>query len=135
MTPAAKKEVMPTPQQTAPPKAKNHRRVEAGKRNRALRRGITDTGRQKLRDAIGRHKPWLKTCGPKTPQGKAQAAKNGLRGKTTSMRQIDRELKFLQSLVDGMRKSRLWFEEWRCQAKDAIGRDEPNDLDCRTFES
>lgn len=103
--------------------AKNPRRVEAGKRNRALRRGITATGRQRLKDAIMRHKPWLKTCGPKTPEGKRQAARNGLRGKTTSMRQIDRELKFLQSLVDSMRKSWLLFEEWRQRTSGVLDRD------------
>ena len=136
--PSAKRVVMPTPQQTAPPKPKNPRRVEAGKRNRALRRGITATGRQRLKDAITRHKPWLKASGPKTPQGKRQAARNGLRGKTDSARQINRELKFLQSLVDGMRKSRLWFDEWRCQARDGLDRDVRKDRKAEgreTFES
>lgn len=56
---------------------KNPKRVAAGKRNRRLRKGLTAEGREKLRQAAWKSKPWTHATGPRTPQGKAKVAKNG----------------------------------------------------------
>src|SRR5450631_2840819 len=55
----------------------NPRRVAAGKRNRAKRKGLTPAGRQRLQEAALLHQPWLHSAGPRTSEGKAQAAQNG----------------------------------------------------------
>lgn len=86
------------------PKLKNPRRVEAGRRNRQLRRGLSDTGRQRLQEAAMRNRPWEHSTGPRTPQGKAQAARNGLRGAGVSRRSIRRELAPVTKLLTDMRK-------------------------------
>jgi hypothetical protein len=54
------------------------RRVAAGRRNRAKRRGLTPAGRERLRQAALRHRPWEYATGPRTAAGKARAARNGL---------------------------------------------------------
>jgi hypothetical protein len=61
----------------AAPRAKNPRRVAAGKLNHAKRRGFTDEGRERLRQAALRIRPWERTRGPTTPEGKAKSARNG----------------------------------------------------------
>jgi hypothetical protein len=61
----------------------NPKRVAAGRRNRLKRRGLSDAGRQRLRDAARANKPWLHSTGPRTAAGKAQAALNG------KLRQLD----------------------------------------------
>ena len=53
--------------------------------------GWTDERRAKQREAIQRWKPWEKSTGPRTPQGKAQAAANA------RMIQFDLRLKGLSS--------------------------------------
>jgi hypothetical protein len=55
----------------------NERRVAAGKRNRLKQGPLTPEGRERLRQAALLNRPWLSSTGPKTPQGKAQAAANG----------------------------------------------------------
>ena len=54
-------------------------RSAAGKANRAMRKGLTPEGRERLRQAIQRVRPWESSTGPKTPAGKAQAVLNGKR--------------------------------------------------------
>lgn len=44
--------------------------------SRWYKSGWTDERRAKQREAIQRWKPWEKSTGPKTPQGKAQATHN-----------------------------------------------------------
>lgn len=56
---------------------RNPRRVVAGRRNRALRRGLTDAGRERLRDSTSRYQPWRFATGPKSDEGKRQVATNG----------------------------------------------------------
>lgn len=58
---------------------KNPKRIAAGKRNRAKAGPASEATRQKLRDAIFAHKPWLRSTGPKSCEGKARTAKNALR--------------------------------------------------------
>src|SRR5207244_2524112 len=57
----------PTRQAGAPrdPRAPNPRRVAAGRRNRALREGLTEAGRRRLRETALRHRPWPYSTGPK----------------------------------------------------------------------
>lgn len=55
----------------------NPRRVVAGRRNRALRLGLTDAGRERLRESTSRFQPWRFATGPKSLAGKRQVAKNG----------------------------------------------------------
>ena len=55
----------------------NPQRVAAGRRNRALRLGLTDAGRQRLRESAVRCQPWRSSTGPKSAEGKLQSVKNG----------------------------------------------------------
>ena len=55
----------------------NPRRVAAGRRNRLKWKGLTDAGHERLRQAALRIKPWTRSTGPKTPEGKARTARNG----------------------------------------------------------
>ncbi len=60
-------------------KPKNPRRQAAGKRNQALRRGLSEAGRDRLREAVLNHRPWELSTGPRSVAGKAIAAANGKR--------------------------------------------------------
>jgi hypothetical protein len=62
----------------SPPRSPNPRRVAAGKLNRAKRKGLTPAGAERLRRAALAQKPWEHATGPRTPEGKAKAAANGL---------------------------------------------------------
>lgn len=59
------------------PALPNPHRVAAGRRNRALRQGLTEAGRERLRQSALRFKPWRLATGPKSAGGKAQVVKNG----------------------------------------------------------
>ena len=39
--------------------------------------GLTREGRERLREAAKRNKPWLHSTGPRTAAGKARSAENG----------------------------------------------------------
>jgi hypothetical protein len=41
------------------------------------KRNLTPEGRQRLREAALRNKPWQHATGPRTPAGKARVAENG----------------------------------------------------------
>lgn len=43
---------------------------------RRHRKGITPEGRQKCREAVLQAKPWEKSTGPRTPEGKAISSRN-----------------------------------------------------------
>ena len=60
-------------------KPKNPRRQAAGKRNQTLRRGLSEAGRDRLREATLSHRPWELSTGPRSVAGKAIAAANGKR--------------------------------------------------------
>src|SRR4051812_15680249 len=55
----------------------NPRRVAAGKANHQKRGPLTEFGREQLRSAALRNRPWEHSSGPKTPAGKAQSVRNG----------------------------------------------------------
>ena len=81
---------MPKEPDTVP----NPRRVEAGRRNRRKRRGLTAEGRQRLRESALKHKPWRFTTGPRTPEGKTKVALNGQKRQVgdISVRDLRQEL-------------------------------------------
>ena len=66
--------VLSSPSETSSP---NPRRVAAGRRNRTLRRGLTEAGRERLRLSALRTQPWRFATGPNSPAGKQQSVKNG----------------------------------------------------------
>jgi len=83
-------------------------RSAAGKANRAKRRGLTEDGRQRLREAAFRNKPWQFSSGPRTPEGKAKAAQNGRQRQagTISVRQLRAELCTVRELAKEMTETR-----------------------------
>ena len=85
----------------------NPKRVAAGKRNHAKRKGLTPEGRQRLREAAFRNRPWQHSTGPRTPEGKAQAAKNGKVRQLgpRSVREIRADLADLRGLIQAMKEA------------------------------
>lgn len=55
---------------------KSHRAAVA-RLNRMKRKGVTEEGRRKLREAALKYRPWQYSTGPRTPEGKAKVAENG----------------------------------------------------------
>ena len=51
--------------------------------SRWYKSGWTDERRAKQREAIQRWKPWEKSTGPRTPYGKAEAARNAASARFT----------------------------------------------------
>lgn len=86
----------------------NPRRVEAGRRNRARRRGLTPEGREKLRELALQHQPWTYSTGPRSPEGKARIAlSNRARRKgTQSIASIRAEMAQYAGFIDEMRETR-----------------------------
>lgn len=54
----------------------SQRRIAANRRNWSKRRGLTESGRQRLREAAFRNQPWRRNTGPKTQAGKVRARMN-----------------------------------------------------------
>ena len=55
----------------------NPRRQAAGRLNRQKRKGLTQAGRQKLRESAIKNQPWRHSTGPRTLAGKERSAYNG----------------------------------------------------------
>ena len=89
--------------------APNPKRVLAGRLNRAKRGALTPEGRERLRRAALANRPWLRSTGPRTPQGKARSARNGRARQAgpLSVREVRASLAELEVLARGMRASRL----------------------------
>ena len=85
------------------------RRVAAGRRNRALRGPLTPGGRQRLREAALRGRPWRFATGPRTAAGKLRVAQNGRlrQAGEFSARELRRHLAALTSFVMDMAALRL----------------------------
>src|SRR5262245_66173201 len=82
------------------PPCPDPRRAAAARANRAKRRGLTPEGRRRLREAALANKPWEHSTGPRTPEGKLQAVRNG---KTRQRGPVStRELKALVSGAAGL---------------------------------
>lgn len=93
-----------SPRAKSPKRKPNPARVAAGKRNREKRIGLTDAGRETLRQTALLHKPWQHSTGPRTASGKARVARNG-RGRQLgpiSLRKLRADLAELRSLVAEM---------------------------------
>lgn len=78
-------------------------RQRAGRANQRKSRGITPEGREALRHAAMVHRPWDKSTGPRTPEGKAKASRNalkhGLRARLPQLRAYRTELHDLAVLM------------------------------------
>jgi hypothetical protein len=94
------------------PVSPNPKRVAAGRLNHAKRRGLTPEGREQLRQAALRNKPWRHSTGPRTPEGKARAAANGRRRQCgpLSIRQLDAQLADLATFANSMVETRALLE-------------------------
>ena len=86
----------------------NPKRVAAGKQNRAKRRGLTQEGQERLRNAALRNQPWMLSTGPKTTAGRAKAALNGKKRQIgpMSIQEIRADLSALKSLIKDMTETR-----------------------------
>jgi hypothetical protein len=90
------------------PHVPNPKRVAAGKRNYALRKGLTEAGRQKMRESALRNRPWEHSTGPRTPEGKlraAQGAKKRQKG-PHSVREVRADVAEIRALVQQLKQSR-----------------------------
>jgi hypothetical protein len=66
----------------------------------------TPEQRQRQREAIQRWKPWSKSTGPRSPEGKAAAARNAWTGgHLVKLRQVIKELN------QALRAQREWLNE------------------------
>jgi hypothetical protein len=84
----------------------NPKRVAAGRQNQKKWR-LTTEGRDRLRQAALKNKPWRFSTGPRTPEGKAQVVLNGKKRQLgpLSVCEIRAELAGLRDLVQEMRQS------------------------------
>ena len=91
-----------------PHSSANPRRVVAGRRNRLLRGPLTPEGRERLRQAVMKTKPWLSSTGPRTAAGKARSAENGRKRQKgeRSIRQLRDTVADIQLLLERMAASR-----------------------------
>jgi hypothetical protein len=82
--------------------------VEAGRRNRTKRLGLSEGGRERLRAAAKANMPWLNSTGPQTPEGKSKASANGRTRQKgpTSMRELRRELAEIRVFAAAMQAAR-----------------------------
>lgn len=91
------------------PASPNPKRVAAGRRNWAKRNGLTPDGRERLRRAALANRPWSRSTGPRTAEGKAKAAANGKKRRLglLSVREIKADLRKLRAMLRDMAESRL----------------------------
>ncbi len=82
--------------------------MEAGRRNREKRLGLSDAGRERLRQAALAGRAWEHSTGPRTAEGKARSAANGkLRQKgPRSVRERRAEVAGFRALIGIMQAGR-----------------------------
>jgi len=87
---------------------KNPRRVAAGRLNGAKRRPWNDEDRQRLRVQCLERRPWTRSTGPRTEEGKYRARVNGYchQPDPDSRRQIRAGLHDTYGLIAQMQNSR-----------------------------
>ena len=61
---------------------KNPKRVAAGKLNRTKRNQLSEAALNRLRDAALRHRPWERSTGPRSANGKSKVGQNARKRKT-----------------------------------------------------
>jgi hypothetical protein len=85
----------------------NPKRVQAGRVNRMKRGPLSLETMHRMRDAINRNKPWKRSTGPRTPGGKAIAARNGKvrQINSRSIREIRADICEIMCLIEANRKS------------------------------
>ena len=86
------------------------RRIRANRQNWAKRRGLTEAGRQRLRQAARRDRPWDHSTGPRTKRGKARSRMNAetdgeYAAAVRVIKQIGRDL----NRYDAMRFEMYWM--------------------------
>ena len=86
----------------------NPRRQAAGRNNRKKRKGLTEPGRQRLRESTIKHQPWKMSTGPKTVMGRRRSANNGRHSQKgeASIRQLKAELRASVDCGDELRAIR-----------------------------
>ena len=85
----------------------NPKRVAAGRRNRQKRGPLTPKGREKLRQTALNNRPWEKSTGPKTAEGKRRSAANGAKGRQPGKKRLIREsLGDVNALMEEMARLR-----------------------------
>jgi hypothetical protein len=92
----------------APTHVPNPRKLAACRLNLAKRKGLTPEGRERLRQAALRNRPWRFSTGPRTPEGKAKMVINGKRRQLgpRSVREVRADLAGLRQLLEDMRAAR-----------------------------
>lgn len=58
----------------------SQRKIEANRANLLKSKGLTPEGRERLRQAARRNRPWEHSTGPRTPEGKARCSLNAMLG-------------------------------------------------------
>jgi hypothetical protein len=88
-------------------KPPNPKRVAAGRENQK-KWSLTPEGRERLRQAALKKKPWRFSTGPRTPEGKRQMVVNGKKRQLgpLSVREIRTDLAILRALLRDMRSNR-----------------------------
>jgi hypothetical protein len=92
----------------APTHVANPRRVAACRLNLAKRKGLTPEGRERLRQAALKNRPWRFSTGPRTPAGKAKMVINGKKRQLgpRSVREVRADLAGLRALLRDMQTTR-----------------------------
>ena len=86
----------------------NPNRVAAGRQNQLLRQGLSEEGRQRLRETALANRPWQHSTGPRSVEGKEQSVVNGKRRQkgSRSVRELRRDLAPLRQLLKTIQKQR-----------------------------
>jgi hypothetical protein len=92
----------------APTHVPNPRKLAACRLNLAKRTGLTPEGRERLRQAALKNRPWRFSTGPRTPAGKAQMVLNGKKRQLgpRSVREVRADLAGVRQLLEDMRAAR-----------------------------